>query len=243
MSKLTRFENVEVSFSTMLNKLESKNFYGRMFTIKVPKDSPELASLQEQFKTLEKNAQTKFSEDLGKKVKPASRERGTGKDLFEESQWKEGFMELTFQVTNVREKEDKQEDGTVKKVRYEVLNKVYSSPDFCYKINNNGEKEYKTEQGKNWYPLNTNIININVSLMASYIEKESRVKIQLKANDVEIIDSKVGSKSSGPKTKFLTLDEDEEVTQTVTQTSTPKITPKKIEGELLSANELASLDI
>jgi hypothetical protein len=243
MSKLTRFENVEVSFSTMLNKLESKNFYGRMFTIKVPKDSPELASLQEQFKTLEKNAQTKFSEDLGKKVKPASRERGTGKDLFEESQWKEGFMELTFQVTNVREKEDKQEDGTVKKVRYEVLNKVYSSPDFCYKVNNNGEKEYKTEQGKNWYPLNTNIININVSLMASYIEKESRVKIQLKANDVEIIDSKVGSKTSGSKTKFLTLDEDEEVTQTVTQTSTPKITPKKIEGELLSANELASLDI
>ena len=35
-------------------------------------------------------------------------------------------MELTFQVTNVREKEDKQEDGTVKKVRYEVLNKIYN---------------------------------------------------------------------------------------------------------------------
>ena len=239
MSKLTRFENAEVSFSTMLNKIESKNFYGRMFTVKIPIDSPELATLQEKFKTLEKNAQAKWGEELGKKIKPASRERGAGKDLFEESQWKPGFMELNFQVTNVREKEVKQEDGTVKKVKYEAFNKIYSSPDFCYKINNNGVKEYKTEQGKNWYPLNTNLININVSLVASYFEKENRVKIQFKANDVEIISSNVGSKESGSKSKFLTLDDDEDVVET----ATPKATPKKQEDELLSASDLADLDI
>lgn len=237
MTNLVSFNNAEVTFSTMLNKIENKNFYGRVFTIKVPIDSPQIKELQAQFKTLNENAKKSFSEQVGKKVKDASKEKDAGRDLFEESQYYEGFAELKFQITNIREKEVKQEDGTTKKSRYETLNPIYPSLDICYKIDNNGKKEYKSENGKNWYPLNTNIVNVKCSLVASYLQKDNRVKIQLKANEVELVKSDVGSQDKGPRTGFLTLDNNEEFAKQV-ESAIPVE-----DNEMFNVDELASLDV
>lgn len=238
MSNSVEFKNVTVSFSTMLNKLDNKLF-GRMFSVKIPMDSPELKELQKQFKELNAIAKEKYSEEHGVKVKDASKEKGAGRDLFEESAYAEGFAELKFNIVNVREKEVKDEDGKTSKSRYEAFNPIYKNLDFIYKINNNGEKEFSTEKGNHWVPLNTNVIDLKCSLVASYDEKDKRPRIQLKADEVKILESTIGSKSTGTKKVYLTLGGAEDEVETKVET---KKASKKDE-DLISGDELGALDI
>ena len=69
------------------------------------------------------------------------------------------------------------------------------------------------------------------------MQKDNRVKIQLKADDVQLVKSEVGSDNKGPKTGFLTLDNDEEFTEKV-----EKAKPVQ-EDEMFNANDLATLDV
>ena len=231
MSNSVEFKNVTVSFSTMLNKLDNKLF-GRMFSVKIPMDSPELKELQKQFKELNAIAKEKYSEEHGVKVKDASKEKGAGRDLFEESAYAEGFAELKFNIVNVREKEVKDEDGKTSKSRYEAFNPIYKNLDFIY-------KEFSTEKGNHWVPLNTNVIDLKCSLVASYDEKDKRPRIQLKADEVKILESTIGSKSTGTKKVYLTLGGAEDEVETKVET---KKASKKDE-DLISGDELGALDI
>ena len=238
MANSVEFKNVTVSFSTMLNKLDNKLF-GRMFSVKIPMDSPELKKLQEQFTELNTIAKKAYSEEHGVKVKDASREKGAGRDLFEESAYAEGFAELKFNIVNVRDKEVTDENGKTTKSRYEVLNKIYKSLDFIYKINNNGEKEFSTEKGNHWVPLNTNVIDLKCSLVASYDEKDKRPRIQLKADEVKILESTIGSKTTSNKVTYLTLDGVDEEAETKVENKKPS----KKDEELISSEELGAWDI
>ena len=89
MTSKVKFKNVEVSFSTMLNKPDSKMAqYGRGFKVKVPMDSPELKELIKIYKDLNDKAKTTFGEQVGKKVKNAK----SVDDVFAESVYNEGFV-------------------------------------------------------------------------------------------------------------------------------------------------------
>lgn len=233
MTSKVEFKNVEVSFSTMLNKPDSKMAqYGRGFKVKVPMDSPELKELIKIYKDLNDKAKTAFGEQVGKKVKNAK----SVDDVFAESVYNEGFVELPFNVIYKKEYETKLEDGSVQKETKEVLNPIYKTDEFTYMVNNNGERIYKTESGKKFAPLSKNIIDITVSLTAKYNSKSNQPSIQLKAEEVKIVKSDFGGKSSGPKTGFITLDDDEEIEEKVVSKSSNK-------EELFSEKDLASLDI
>ena len=181
----------------------------------------------------------KYSEEKGVKFKDASREKGAGRDLFEESSYAEGFAELKFNIVNVRDKETTDENGKTVKTRYEVLNPIYKSLDFIYKVNNNGEKEFSTEKGNHWVPLNTNIIDLKCSLVASCDEKDKRPRIQIKADEVKILESTIGSKSSSSNKMYLTLDTKEEENEVKVENKKPS----KKDEELVSSEELGALDI
>lgn len=232
MSK-TRFElkNVTVSFSTMLNKPE-KAKYGRGFKILVPIDSPVLKEVKEKYEELNEMAKVKFGESLGKKLKNAKTE------IFDESVYHEGFVELPFNIFAMNEIEVETEDGKKTKQYKERLNIIYEkSPMVCYFLDNNGGKMTETENGKKIYPLSQNIINIEFSLVAGYNKKENRPSIYFKAEDVEIVKSEWGNKDKGPKIGLLTLDsEDEQISKKVENT-------KVSEDEFFSADDISELDI
>ena len=233
MAKSIELKNVKVSFSTMLNKLDSK-LYGRMFKVLVPLDSPQLKETIAQYKALNEQAKQVYSEQLGKKLKNAK----SVDEVFAESIYKEGFVELNFNIYYVRKKEVEQEDGTKVEKLVEALNPIYSSSAFCYRLDNNGKKEYELENGKQWVPLSDNTINIKYSLVAGYSKKDNRPTIQLKADEVQIVDSNVGNKSTGPKIGLLTLtDENEQVEEQVSN-----VKPVE-EDEMFTASELAGLDV
>ena len=236
MTSKVEFKNVEVSFSTMLNKPDNKlvKQSGRFFKVKVPMDSPELEELKKNYKDLNDKAKTVFGEQVGKKVKNAK----SVEDVFPESvqEGYEGFVELSFNVKRNKEYETKLEDGTIQKETKEVLDPIYKTDEFTYMVNNNGERVYKTESGKKFAPLSGNIVNITVSLTAKYNSKTNQPSIRLKAEEVKIVKSDFGGKSSGPKTGFITLDDDEEIEEKVVSKSLNK-------EELFSEKDLASLDI
>ena len=201
------FKNVKVVFSNMRNKL-NKNLLtqgGRMFSVEVDVNTPEFKQLQEEFKELNKMAKEAFAEKSGKKVKDASKEKGVGNYLFgERDEEYADKARLKFIVYNIREKEVTGGDST-KKELYEVLSPVYSDPNFTYKLDNNGKKQFVTEGGKPWTPLSENIIDIKCSLVAGYNSTDSRVSIRLKADEVRIIESNVPS-SNKKGYGMLTLD-------------------------------------
>lgn len=233
MTQKFKLENVEVSFSTMLNKQE-KAPYGRNFRVKVPIDSPVLQEMKKAYKELNEVAKAKFSEQIGKKLKNAT----SVDDVFAESIYSEGFVELNFNIFFRKDKEVAQEDGTTIKECVYVLNPIYSSSEIAYMIGNNGEKMYKTQNDKPIYPLSTNKVDMLVSLVAKLDTKNNKPSIAFKAEDVKIIESEFGKNSSGPKTGYITLDSDDEVVEKVVEkTSTKK------DDELFSTEDLATLDI
>lgn len=232
MSNTIELKNAEISFSTMLNRLDKK-LYGRMFKVMVPVDSPQLKETIKQYKELNELAKKSYGEQLGKKIKNAK----STDDVFAESVYKEGYVELNFNIYYIRTKEVEENGEKVEKLT-EVLNPIYSSPNFCYKRDNNGNKVYEINEGKRWLPLSGNKVNIKYSLVAGYSNKNNQPTIQLKADEVEIIESDFGGKSSGPKIGFLKLSsEDEEVENKV-----EKSTPVK-DDTTFTAEELAELDI
>lgn len=225
MASTFRFENVEVSFSTMLNRIEkAKN--GRIFIVKVPMDSPELEELQKSYKELNDKAKEAFNAQLdGKKCKNADM------SVFDESPYSEGYVELKFPVYSVNEREVENDDGTKGKKLVESLNPVYEDTKFSYKLGNNGEKIYQTDSGKKWFPASTNIINLTMSLVARYDQKNNRPKIVFKANDVQIVKSDIGNTgNASKKLNFVTLDDTKPV-------------KKQNSDELFSEEEIASLDV
>lgn len=233
MTQKFKLENVEVSYSTMLNKPE-KATYGRNFRVKVPIDSPVLEEMKKAYKELNEQAKTKFAEQVGKKLKNAT----SVDDVFAESIYAEGFVELNFNIFFRKDKEVIQEDGTTVKECVYLLNPIYSTPEIAYMIGNNGEKMYRTPNDKPIYPLSTNVVDMMVSLVAKYNTKENKPAIAFKAEDVKIVKSDFGKGSSGPKTGYITLDSDDEVVEkTVEKASTKK------DDELFSTEDLATLDI
>lgn len=223
------FKNVVVSFSTMLNKPE-KCKYGKNFMVKIPIDHPEIENMKKAYKELNEVAKVKYGETLGKKLKNAT----SVDDVFAESIYNEGFIELKFNIYFNKEREIVQEDGTKIKKSELVLNPIYSTPNFTYKLDNNGKKEFETANGNAWCPLSTNIIDIDVELVAKYDSKNNRPSIALKASEVKIVQSDFGTKSGTPKMGFLTLGDEDEVVDT-----------KEVSEEdgTFSASDLASLDI
>lgn len=230
--KKFRFENVLVSFSTMLNKPE-KAQYGRNFKIRIPIDSPELEKMKNHYKEVNDKAKVHFGEMVGKKLKNADMQ------VFDESPYAEGFVELGFNVAFMRDKEVKQDDGTVVKEKVEVLNPIYKdNPNWCFKRDNNGQKTYETENGKQWRPLSTNLINIDISLVAKYDKKNNRPTISFKAEEVEIISSDFGGKFKEPDVGYFTLDDEDGDT-----TNVKKSTKTEKDTETFSADDLEALDI
>lgn len=230
------FKNVKVTWSTMLRKL-TPELNSKEFCFEVPADCEEIQKLRGDFEALEEKAKQHFSEKEGKKVKGASREAGVGEYLFGEEN-KNGNRRLKFIVFNVREnKETKQKE--------EVLASIYNqNPYFCYKVDNNGAKQYEVN-GKPWFPNSNDVINIKCSLLANYNKSAGRITIKLKADEVEIVSSNY-SKKSGSSFGYLSLDnEEEEFVPQAKIVSTPKETPKAKEKdeEIFSAEDLASLDI
>ncbi len=229
-------KNAQVTWSNMLNKLDKK-LLSREFCIELPSDSPEIKQLCEEFKMLEEKAKLAYTEQQGKKVKGASQEKGLGAYLFSENDYNPGYTRLKFTIFNINDVEETLEDGSKVKKRVERLNPVYKNLDFCYKINNNGQKEYTIDGStKHWLPLSENIVDIKCSLVASYNKTDNRVTIRLKADDVCIIKASDFNKGSG--SGFITLStENEEIEQRVEQV-------KPVEtSEQFTAEELSELDI
>lgn len=223
------FKDVEVSFSTMLNKPE-KCKYGKNFMVRIPIDNPVIEEMKKAYKELNEVAKEAYSKQLGKKIKNAT----SVEDVFAESIYAEGFVELKFNVYFNRETEN--EDGT--KSSELVLNTIYETPNFTYKIDNNGKKEYELDNGRFWQPLSTNKIDIVVSLVAKYDKKNNKPSIQFKAEEVKIIDSQYKGKSSGPKTGYITLGGNSTSTETKVESSKPVE-----DSELFSAEDLQALDV
>ena len=229
-------KNAKVTYSNMRNRI-TPELLSREFCIELPCKSEEITKLREQFKELETKAKSAFSEQEGKKVKGASTERGLGSYLFDdENEYRPGFVRLKFTVFNFNEKEVKNDDGSTKKVRVERLNPIYKNLDFCYKIDNNGKKEYTIpNKDIHWLPLSENIIDIKCSLVASYNKSDNRVTIKLKADDVNIIQASEFRKSGGG---YLTLeDEDEEIQSEVEKSEVVK------EDEMFDVSDLEALNV
>lgn len=228
-------KNAKVTFSNMRNKMNPQ-LLSREFCIELPSDSPEITQLREEFKKVEEKAKAYYTEKNGKKCKPASTEKGLGDYLFSENDYHPGFTRLKFTIYNIREKEVKLEDGSTKKTRVEVLSSLYKNLDFCYKINNNGAKEY-TLEGKDihWMPLSENIIDVKASLVASYNKTDNRLTIRLRADEVNILKTgEFNGKSGGGD--FITLDEDVEIQNKVEKADVSN-------SDTFTADELASLDV
>ena len=229
-------KNAKVTYSNMRNRI-TPELLSREFCIELPCKSEEITKLREQFKELESKAKSAFSEQEGKKVKGASTERGLGSYLFDdENEYRPGFVRLKFTVFNFNEKEVKNDDGSTKKVRVERLNPIYKNLDFCYKIDNNGKKEYTIpNKDIHWLPLSENIIDIKCSLVASYNKSDNRVTIKLKADDVNIIQASEFRKSGGG---YLTLeDEDEEIQSEVEKSEVVQ------EDEMFDVSDLEALNV
>lgn len=228
-------KNAKVTYSNMRNRV-TPELLSREFCIELPCKSEEITKLREQFKELETKAKTAFSEQEGKKVKGASTERGLGSYLFEdENEYKSGFVRLKFTIFNFNEKEIKNDDGSTKKTRVEKLNPMYKNLDFCYRIDNNGKKQYTIpNKDIHWLPLSENIVDIKCSLVATYNKSDNRVVIRLKADDVNILQASEFKKSGG----YLTLDdEDEEIQSKVENTEIVQ------EDELFDMNDLEALNV
>lgn len=229
-------KNAKVTYSNMRNRI-TPELLSREFCIELPCKSEEITKLREQFKELETKAKSAFSEQEGKKVKGASTERGLGSYLFDdENEYRPGFVRLKFTVFNFNEKEVKNDDGSTKKVRVERLNPIYKNLDFCYKIDNNGKKEYTIpNKDIHWLPLSENIIDIKCSLVASYNKSDNRVTIKLKADDVNIVQASEFRKSGGG---YLTLeDEDEEIQSEVEKSEVVQ------EDEMFDVSDLEALNV
>ena len=226
MTKTFKFENVTVGFSTMLNRPEKAKF-GRMFMVRVPMDSPELEKLKVAYKELNDKAKVHFGTEHGKKLKNADMQ------VFDESPYAEGFVELKFNIYNTFEEEVTNEDGTKTKVTKERLNRIYKDDNFCYKLDNNGEKAFLSPNGKKWRPLSSNIVDVVVSLQALYDTKNNKPKIHFKAEEVRIVESEYGGKSNKSNSSILSLDDDD----------TPTSTLDTNIGTEMSDSDLASLDI
>lgn len=232
------FKNVKVVFSNMRNKL-NKDLFSREFSIEVDVNSPEFKQLQENFKEINEKAKTYYGKQLGKKVKPASTEKGAGSYLFGERDEEYGDKaRLKFVVYNTREKEVTLDDGSTKKELYEVLSPIYNgNAEFCYKLDNNGKKQYKTENGTPWTPLSQNVIDVKCSLVASYNKSDNRVSIRLKADEVKIVESNVSGKKGG--LGFVTLDDNTQ--NFVKEVEYTK--PIEEESDTFTEDDLASLDV
>ena len=243
MAKIVSFKNVKVSYSSLKNA-EDKCPYGRLFKVVVPMDSPEFNELITQYKELNEKAKAFYSEQEGKKIKNAK----STDDKFQEStrEGEEGMCPLSFNIVYVREREIKDENGKlVGKEKYNKTNELYKDGLNCYKLNNNGTKEY-TGQGPNgeyqWLPLSNNIINLDVSLVAKYSAKNTQPIIEVFAEKVEIIHSEQGSKSQSAQNSVkLTLDDDTAVN---TREEVKQETATTVqETELFTSEELSELDV
>lgn len=226
-------KNAKVTWSNMRNKM-TPDLLSREFCIELPSDSPEITKLCADFKELEKKAKETFGEKVGKKVKGASTEKGLGASLFTENEYKPGYTRLKFTIYNINEREFKLEDGTVTKKRVETLSPIYKDLDWCYKINNNGAKEYTIpDRDTHWLPLSGNLIDVKCSLRASYNKSDNRVTIRLKADDVNILQASEFNKSGG----FLTLDGDDEVPVKVEKASV------KTSDDMFEEDDMSKLDL
>ena len=233
--------NATVTFSNMLNK-KTKDMFSRYFCVELPTDSPEIQKLQKEFKELEEKAKVHFTEEQGKKVKNASSEKGLGASLFSENEYNPNHTQLKFTIFNFNDVEKKLEDGTTKKERIEKLNSIYKNLDFCYRVNNDGKKEYTIgDTEKHWLPLSENIVDIKCSLVATYNKSDNRVSIKLKADEVKIV--KASEFNGSKRSNYLTLsDEDEQVVEKVEKAKPAK--SEKVEEEaMFSSEELAELDV
>lgn len=249
MSNLIEIKNAKVSYSTMKNK-DTKKIFGRVFKVLVPIDSPELEETIRQYKKLDERAREFYGQKTEQKVKKAK----SVDDVFQESIYEEGFVELPFNVYFMREEVVKDEDGKPvldekgkeKTVKTEELNPIYDNPNFTYVIDNNGNKVYQCTETSYWAPLSGNMVNIKYSLVSKYSKKNNQPVIQLKAEDVQLLNTEFSGKSLGAKTGFLTLsDEDDEIEEKVEKAPVKKATKTKAteDGTKFSAEELASLDI
>ena len=249
MSNLIEIKNAKVSYSTMKNK-DTKKIFGRVFKVLVPINSPELEETIRQYKKLDERAREFYGQKTEQKVKKAK----SVDDVFQESIYEEGFVELPFNVYFMREEVVKDEDGKPvldekgkeKTVKTEELNPIYDNPNFTYVIDNNGNKVYQCTETSYWAPLSGNMVNIKYSLVSKYSKKNNQPVIQLKAEDVQLLNTEFSGKSLGAKTGFLTLsDEDDEIEEKVEKAPVKKATKAKTteDGTKFSAEELASLDI
>lgn len=248
MSNFIEIKNAKVSYSTMKNK-DTKKIFGRVFKVLVPIDSPELEETIKQYKKLDEKARIAYGEKTEQKVKKAK----SVDDVFQESIYEEGYVELPFNVYFLREEVVKDEDGNPvlddkgkeKVTKTEELNPIYTNPNFTYVLDNNGNKVYQCTETSYWAPLSGNMINIKYSLVSKYSKKNNQPVIQLKAEEVQLLNTEfTGTKSGGSKMGFLTLsDEDEEIEEKVEKAPAKKTVKTKSEESNFSAEELASLDI
>lgn len=224
-------KNVEVSFSTMLNSPE-KAQYGRNFKIMVPVDSPELEKIKNAYKALNEQAKIAYGEKLGKKLKNADMQ------IFEESVYKEGFVELKFNVFFMKQEEVEDENGKKTKVNKEVLNPIYKDkPMVCYLLDDNGNRV--PEGSKKFYPASQNIVDITFSLVAKYDSKNNRPSIMFKAEEVIITKSQLKRhKEGGNGLGFISLgDEDDTVEE---QHEKAEVVS---ENEMFTEADISNLDV
>lgn len=229
---------VKVVWSDLKNKDLTKINGSKNFSIDVPVDSQIVSQLREDFKALEKKAVQQLTEQLGKKVKGASREKGLGNTLFEENNYDPNNVRLKFNIFDIKDEDVKQADGTTKKIKKEVLNSAYKNLDFIYKLDSNGKKTFTSgNSDSHWLPMSDNIVNVKASLYAKYNKTDNRVTIRIKADSVELKTTKeFDGKSSGFGT--ITLEDTNEAIENIVENS--EIVK---EDETFSADELSSLDV
>lgn len=227
MTNTVTLKNATVSFSTMLNRPE-KAKYGRCFKVLVGIDSPELEQLKTIYKELNKKATKTFSEKLGKRINQAL----SADEVFSESLYKDGFAELKFEYSKMKEVEVDIDGEQVKQYEEKIIPIYQKTPLVCtYK----GMTE--TESGKKFLPMSSNEINITMSLQARYSEKEKRPIIFLKAEEIEIVKSEYGEKSKN-SLGYISLDEDNEKIEKRVEKK-----PVSQTKETFTEDELSELDL
>lgn len=256
MSQLFELNNVKVTFSNLMNKDETK---GKCFKIAIPEDSEYTPMLEEAIAKFAPQAKDYMNKVVNDAIEKRNASKPEGQELEKpvvvrkpdsplvESSRIAGVYEIPFNLYHYRKK-DGEDVG-----KLELNRKVYKDEDdlpvIYMRDKNTGEKILETPNGKKWQPLNENIVNCKVALVAGYNSKDRKAMLYFKLVECEIVKSDFGKGNKSSNTGFgntycvFGADTVAETQSDSTTAVATKAKPKAKSSVVVTAEELDSIDI
>lgn len=256
MLQLFELNNVEVTFSNLMARDETR---GKCFKIGLPEGSDELIMLEEAIAKFAPQAKDYMNKVVNDAIAKRNANKPEGQELEKpvvvrkpdsplvESSHIAGVYEISFNLYNYRKKED-EDIG-----RLELNRRVYPTeqdlPLIYMRDKNTGEKILETSNGKKWQPLNKNIVNCKVQLVAGYNSRDKKAMLYFKLVECEIVKSDFGKINKPSNTGFgntycvFGADTVAETQSDSTTAVATKAKPKAKSSVVVTAEELDSIDI